>query len=257
MIFGLRNIFNAAVNITPTKRNILNVIASVHYPIGYIQPIVIKLKLLFQEVCLLNVSWDDVISEQLLQKWMVITESLRECIDFEIKRCYHTDDFNDPVENFSLHSFSDSSFITYGACVYLKTVTKSGKISVSLLASKSRILPTKKKFTIPKLELLGNFILSNLINVVYNALSEEVAVANYFCRSDSSIAIAWIKNVKEEYKVFIQNRVISIRKNVDPSLWNYVSTVKNPADIITRFDWTSLNENIMWWNGPKFLYEVI
>ena len=124
--------------------------------------------------------------------------------------------------------------IAYGACVYLKTVTKSSNIYVSLLASKSRIVPAKKKFTIPKLELLGNFLFSNLINVVYNALSEEV-VANYLCWSDPSIALAWIKNVEEEYKVFIQNRVISIRKNVDASLWNYVSTVKDPG-IITRFD---------------------
>ena len=97
LIFGLLDIFNAAVNITPTK-NILSVTASVYDPIGYKQPIVIKLKLLFQEVCLLNVSWDDVISEQLLQKWMVIIESLRECIDFEIKRCYYIYDFTDPVE---------------------------------------------------------------------------------------------------------------------------------------------------------------
>ena len=83
LIFGLRDIFNAAANITPTKRNILSVIANLYDPIGYVQPIVIKSKLLFQEVCLLNVSWDDVISEQLLQKWMVIIESLRECIDFK------------------------------------------------------------------------------------------------------------------------------------------------------------------------------
>ena len=89
--------FNAAVNITPTKRNILSVIASVYSRIGYMQPIVINLKLLFHEVCLLSVSWDEIISEQLLQKCMVIMESWRKCIDFEIKRCYYIYDFNDPV----------------------------------------------------------------------------------------------------------------------------------------------------------------
>ena len=128
---------------------------------------------------------------------MVIID-LRECTDFEIKRCYNIYDFNNPVEKLYLHGFSDSSLIAYGARVYLKTVTKSGNIYASLLASKSRIVPANKKFNIPKLELLGNFILSNLINVVYNALSEEVVVANYFCWSDLSIALAWIKNVNEE-----------------------------------------------------------
>ena len=158
-------------------------------------------------------------------------------------------------ESFYLHGFSDSSLIGYGACVYLKAVTKSGNVYVLLLASKSRIVPAKKKFTIPKLELLGNFLLSNLINVIYNALSEDIAVTNYFCWSHSFIPLAWIKNVNKEYKLFIQNWAISIRKFVHPSLWNYFMTVKNPADIITRFDSTSLNENIMWWNSPKFLCE--
>ena len=47
LIFGLQDIFNAAVKITPTKRNILSAIASAYDPIGYIQSIVIKLKFLF------------------------------------------------------------------------------------------------------------------------------------------------------------------------------------------------------------------
>ena len=39
---------------------------------------------------------------------------------------------------------------------------------------------------------------------------------------------------------------IQIQKNVDPSLWNYISTVKKkPADIISKFDLMSLHENIM------------
>ena len=92
-----------------------------------------------------------------------------------------------------MHGFSDSSLIAYGAYVYLNSVTKLGNMYVSLLASKSRIVSGKKKFTILKLELLGNFILFNLINVIYNALLEEIFVANYFCWIDSSIALAWIK----------------------------------------------------------------
>ena len=28
-------------------------------PVGYLQPLVIKLKLLRQEICLLNIGWDD------------------------------------------------------------------------------------------------------------------------------------------------------------------------------------------------------
>ena len=101
-----------------------------------------------------------------------------------------------------LHGSSDPSVIAYGACVYLKSAIESGQ------ALKPRTIPSKKKFNKPKMELLRNFILSNLINVVYNALSEEIVVANYFSWSDSHIALAWIKNANEEYKVFVQNWAI-------------------------------------------------
>ena len=107
-----------------------------------------------------------------------------------------------------LHGFSDPLLIAYGACVYLKSATKSGLVYVLLIVSKLKTVPAQKKFNIPKIELLGNFILSNLINVVYNALSEKIVVANYFCWSDSHIALAWIKNANEEYKVFGQNQAI-------------------------------------------------
>lgn len=51
--------------------------AGLYNPICYIQTITIKLKLLFQESCLMNVSLDEVIREQLLQTWILITESLK------------------------------------------------------------------------------------------------------------------------------------------------------------------------------------
>ena len=42
-------------------------------------------------------------------------------------------------------------------------------ISATFVVSKSRIVPLNKSITIPRLELLENFILSNLIRV-YNSL---------------------------------------------------------------------------------------
>ena len=50
----ISEIFKEAVNIVPTKRNILSVIARVYDPTGYLQPLAILLKILFQEIMLVK-----------------------------------------------------------------------------------------------------------------------------------------------------------------------------------------------------------
>ena len=52
------------------------------------------------------------------------------------------------------HGFCNVSLNGYGACIYVETIYKSGKISVKLLSSKSRVARLKQE-TIPRLELLG------------------------------------------------------------------------------------------------------
>ena len=252
---GVNEIFVKADGIKPTKRNILKVIASIYDPVGYIQPVVIKLKLLFQEICLANIDWDNHIGD-LEKKWVFIVKGLKTFANLKLERCYYIQNMNDPVDNIYLHGFSDASVVAFGACVYLKAVTRSGNINVSLVTAKSRVVPIKKKYTVPRLELLGNYILAKLIMVVHRALSEEIHVNDLFCWTDSMVTLAWIKSIDREFKVFVQNRVNKIREYVIPSKWNYCSTKDNPADI-TRFNSCNLNENMMWKEGPSMIKMVI
>ena len=50
LVFFFDNLIESFNHIIPTKRNSLSLIATFYDPIGLIQPIIIKLKLLFQEV---------------------------------------------------------------------------------------------------------------------------------------------------------------------------------------------------------------
>ena len=161
---------------------------------------------------------------------------------------------NDPIEFVYLHGFSDASTLAYGACVYIKSVSKAGNIKISFVTSKSRLVPLKKNLGTPRLELLGNSILAKLIHVVYNALLQEVIIRSYYCWSDSMISLAWIVARHKEFKPFVENRVILIRNLTPIDRWHYVSTKENVADIITRFNSIDLVNNSMWWKGPKFLY---
>ena len=162
---------------------------------------------------------------------------------------------NDPIEFVYLHGISDASTLAYGACVYVKSVSKAGNTKISFVKSKLRLVPLKKKFSTPRLELLGNFMLAKLINVLYNALLQEVIIRSYYCSSDSMISLAWIVARHNKFKSFVENRVINVINLISIDRWNYVSTKENVADIITCFNSIAFySSNSMWWKGPKLSY---
>ena len=73
--------------------------------------------------------------------------------------------------------------------------------------------------------------------------------------TDSQIVLGYIVNEKKRFKVFVGNRVETIRKSSDVSQWRFIDTKHNPADIASRG--ISLNEgkkSSIWFNGPKFLW---
>ena len=138
------------------------------------------LKIIFQEICKLNIKWDENIGV-LVNKWNEIVKSLALSEIIYFKRCHYFHDIHDPVEKYYLHGFSDASNSDYAAVVYIEGVTKYGNISVKFVTSRSRIVPLNKSITIPRLERSGNFILSDLICSVYNSLSEEIFIEELIC----------------------------------------------------------------------------
>ena len=158
----------------------LSIIARVYDPIGYLRPLVIMLNILFQEIFKLNIKWNDNIGE-LDDKWNEIVKSLASSKIIYLKPSYYLHDIRDPAEKYYLHGFFDASNSSCAAVVYIKAVTKYGNISVTFVTSKSRIVPLNKSITIRPLELLGNFILSNLIRSVYDSLSEEIFIEELIC----------------------------------------------------------------------------
>ena len=204
------------INIIPTKRNILSVIASVYDPVGYLQPIVFKLKSLFQKLCKSKLQWDDDIGI-LVNKWKEIVTSLTSSETVSVNRCFYPYDISDPIDKCYLHGFSDASISAFAAVAYFKPVSRCGNVAIKFVTSKSRIVPLNKSYTIPRLELLGNVILSSLIRVVYNSLHEETAYGEMFCSTDLFISLSWIRAFNQELRLFVQNRFIKIRENVNAS----------------------------------------
>ena len=104
----------------------------------------------------------------------------------------------DQLEKLELRGFSDASLQNYGACIYLRLIFKSGTISVSLVISKSRLAPIKGS-TIPRLELLGDLLLSRLMDSVKKLISKVLSIYEVFLWTDSQVTLAWIRAENKEF----------------------------------------------------------
>ena len=163
---------------------------------GLIQPIIIGLKVLMQNICKQKLDWEEMLSQTLGSK-LRSTETHHR---FEIGNS------TNPVIKRELHSFCNANLKGYGACIYVKTIYKSRKISIKLLSSKSRVA-TLNQETIPQLQLLGALLLSQLMLSFRNSLKNQLLFDNAYYWCDSQIALAWIKSTNKEFKTFIENRV--------------------------------------------------
>ena len=68
-VINLSNCIKEAEELAPTKCNVFKIIGRFYDPIGYIQPIIISLKILFEEICSANVSWDEKLNGTFTSNW--------------------------------------------------------------------------------------------------------------------------------------------------------------------------------------------
>ena len=83
------------------------------------------------------------------------------------------------------------------------------KIGQGLITSKSKL--AKRNLTIPRLELIAAQMSAILSQSIKDALNNQ-NVRNFHAWPDSTVALHWLKD-KEEYKIFVSNRVVKIREH--------------------------------------------
>ena len=181
LVFCFENLIESFNNIIPTKHNILSLIAKFYDPIDLVQPIIIKLKLLFQEMCVTHAYRDIEISEQLKDKFDFIVKFVKTLTTVKVFRCYFYGIVpRHYIVTDALHESSDALEKAYGCCLYLKRVTKKNFISTLLVASKTRVALHKNKITISRLDLLGNLISSCLILTVLNSFKGDTDISSLY-----------------------------------------------------------------------------
>ncbi|KAH1028456.1 hypothetical protein HUJ05_001810 [Dendroctonus ponderosae] len=175
-----------------------------------------------------QLSWDESVPLSILTEWRLFYNQLKDVDDLTIPRNVLVNDFV-VVE---LHGFSDASELAYGACVYLRAVDSSDECHISSLCAKTRVAPFKT-ITIPRLQLCGAVLLSELVG---------------------KVVLSWIRAESHNFKIFVGNRISQIQTLTTPKDWHYVSTTENPADLLSRSASPGvLMSSQLWWHGPSWL----
>ena len=234
-----------------TKRSLLKYTAKIFDPLGVLCPFVIKLKALFQEMCVEKVDWDEELQGDFRLKYFNSISELQELQRISLPRCYFKEK---KIVSVQLHGFSDASERAFASVIYIRVEYEDGEIDVKFVSSKARVSPIKPQ-SIPRLELMGALLVAKHMESVKNALNiegyEGDVVTNFWV--DSSTVLCWVRNSKP-WKQFVRHRVQQILSISSRDQWRFCPGTLNPADIPSRgIRGSALSHNGVWWQGPNFL----
>lgn len=244
--YDVSNIQIMLNQLKPCKRTILRVIQKIYDPLGLLSPYMITAKLLLQNLCKAQITWDEELPEKYSEEWLNWIKDLHNVNYLNFPRFVMVSH----MSNIELIGFCDASKSAYAAAVYLKS-TYNSVVHCNLLISKSRVAPMKS-LTIPRLELLGAVLLVRLMSTVKSCLSNwNITNVSYF--SDSMNVIYWIRGSKK-WNLFVSKRLEEIYGLSSKSQWNYCKSQENPADLPTRgVPMNELLEIKEWFHGPLWL----
>ncbi|XP_062538586.1 uncharacterized protein LOC134206864 [Armigeres subalbatus] len=232
-----------------TKRSILSQIARIFDPLGFVGPAITTAKLIMRELWSMNLEWDQPVPRDLAKLWTDYRNQLYTLNNIKIERWIYVDG----ACAYELCGFADASDTAYGACLYARTIRSDGTANMTIVCSKSRILPKKKnkqkEITTPKAELLAAQLLSQLTIKVLTAIDTKFHSVTLW--SDSQIVLCWLQKNPDTLTVFVGNRVRFIQQLTAGYTWGYIPSIENPADLISRGVYPSeLEERQLWWHGP-------
>ena len=125
----------------PTKRTILSVLASIFDPLGLVSPIAVAIKILFQDMCIEKLGWDEPLPEDKSVRWRTWLINLLDTVSIVIPGCM-LNKVKGNVISYELHGFADASKRAYCAMIYLVCETSEG-FYTTLLSVKTRVAPLK------------------------------------------------------------------------------------------------------------------
>lgn len=213
-------------------------------------------RILLQDLWLQELGWDSILNESTsksFKRFFTQTPILKQ---IRIPRWSG----NIAGSTIELIGFSDASGKGYAAVIYSRVLTEDGLI-VQLIAARGRVTPLKTKevlesktITILKLELESILLLPQLYKEVKSGFGG--LRIHFSAYTDSKVALAWVRNTKQNENALVNRRVKLIREILEPSQIHYVKSEDNPADAASRgLDPKGIVNCNLWFKGPTWLYE--
>ena len=124
-----------------TRCLMLSHISRQYDPLGYSAPLMLKARLILQQMTIDHLSWDEPATDRNIKGWNNWLETLITRKDLSIWWFYFAaEQLLSPQDNiYELHAFSDSSNEAYGCAVYLRRIANIG-LGTSFVFGKSHIV---------------------------------------------------------------------------------------------------------------------
>ena len=219
-----------------TRRTLLSQIGKQYDPLGFTAPLLLKARLILQQLAMEEISWDEPLNDQYIQAWKDWLCILEKWRDISLSRWYFANatetEFGAGNATYELHAFSDASSEAYGSVVYLHRVVD-GISCVSFVFGKSRIvLRSQQNWAIARKELVAAVTSVELMKSASDALQLPKCTQHFWC--DSKVVLQWILNPDLRLPKFVARRIDVINRLSRPNQWKYCATDNNPADVATR-----------------------
>ena len=112
--FAISKLAEMAEELPVNKRSILSTTSKLFDPLGIVGPVMVMAKLIFQDACRLELSWDDVLPEDLEKRWVKWLNEMAAVTDIKADRCVYKSLEEKTLAVF-LHGFGDASKKAYCA----------------------------------------------------------------------------------------------------------------------------------------------
>jgi len=232
------------INMFVTKRDILQTLAQIFDPLGWVTPVTVRMKILLQEIWQGKLTW---LPDTIKDRWTAILDDLRELPILMPRLYFPLNHAGTHIDN--LFVFADASTKAYGAIVYLNSSSQ-----VCLAMSKNRVAPLKA-ISLTRLELMAVVTATRLAEFVCSSISQDQQSLRVYFWTDSQIVLYWISKATNS-KQFISHRVKEIHTAFPKATWSFTPSSDNPADLLTRGLSTSqLQSSHLWTHSPSWLLD--